>query len=470
MNYTIKFGTDGWREIIANQYTVQNVIRVTEATAQWLLKQHTKPSVSIGYDCRFGGRMFAEYTAACFAHHGIKVFLSDSFVTTPMLSLANTKLKTQLGVVITASHNPASYNGFKLKADYGGPLLPSKVAEIERLIPPSATQNFKSLHEYAEEGLFESCNMEKLYIEHVTQHFNLSQIHEISSGLVYDAMYGAGQSVVKKILPNAHLLHCSLNPSFNGIPPEPILKNLKELSGLIEYTHGLQFGLATDGDADRIGFFDSKGQFIDSHHLILLVMNYLVQYKKMSGAVVKSFSVSNKVERLASKLGLKTITTQIGFKYICEYMVQEDVLIGAEESGGIAIKGHIPERDGIWIGLTLLEYMAVTGKSIEELIQEIYSMVGPFAVERYDLSISQSLKDEIINNCKNQHYTAFGGYKVLSVDNMDGYKFHLPGDEWVMIRPSGTEPVLRVYAESFDSKSAYAILDAVKDTILQATS
>jgi phosphomannomutase len=195
-------------------------------------------------------------------------------------------------------------------------------------------------------------------------------------------------------------------------------------------------------------------------------MQYLTQNKQLSGKIVKSFSVSSKIDKMASHLGLETITTKIGFKYICEYMITDDVLIGAEESGGIAVKGHIPERDGIWMGLLILEYMAVTGKSIEQLIDDTYAIVGAFAVERYDLHIEESQKQAIIANCKNNAYSQFGDFKVEKIEDKDGYKFHLGNEEWVMIRPSGTEPVLRVYAESNSSENAYKILDACKAAIL----
>jgi len=267
-------------------------------------------------------------------------------------------------------------------------------------------------------------------------------------------------------LPKSFLMNCEYNPGFNGTAPEPILKNLIPFSEAIKNNPDLLCGLATDGDADRIGFFDSKGKFVDSHHLILLLIQYLTEYKNLSGKVVKSFSVSSKVDKLASQLGLETITTKIGFKYICELMITDDVLIGAEESGGIAVKGHIPERDGIWMGLLILEYMALKGKSIDELIQDLYAKVGEFAVERYDLHISEIQKQEIISNCKSNKYTSFGTYNIEQTENLDGFKFHLGNEEWVMIRPSGTEPVLRVYAESQNSEKAFKILDACKNSIL----
>jgi phosphomannomutase len=225
-------------------------------------------------------------------------------------------------------------------------------------------------------------------------------------------------------------------------------------------------GLATDGDADRVGLYNSTGKFIDSHHIILLLIHYLHKHKGLSGKVVNSFSCTGKIKKLCDLYGLEQQTTKIGFKYICDIMVNEDVLIGGEESGGIAIKGHIPERDGVWIGLVIWEFMAKTGKSLDELIEEVYALVGSFAVERYDLHINEALKQSIVQKCKDNAYSSFGQYSVERVEDIDGFKFHLGDDQWVMIRPSGTEPVLRVYSEAATSENAFAILDATKATIL----
>lgn len=464
--YKIKFGTDGWREIIAENYTTENVQRVAHASAQWLKSAGNNHTVTVGYDCRFAGKMFAEYTARVMASHGIKVFLSKGFCSTPMISLANTKLSTFAGIIITASHNPPSYNGFKIKAHYGGPVIPAEIEKVEALIDYGQLTELPSLEQCISEGKIEYSDFETIYLEHIEAKFDVAKLKQYAPHFAYDAMYGAGQNIIKRLLPGASLLHCDYNPGFNGTAPEPILKNLMEFSAMIESNAQLHCGLATDGDADRIGFFDGKGRFVDSHHLILLLMQYLTANKGLSGKIVKSFSVSSKIDKLAKHLNLETITTKIGFKYICEYMITDDVLIGAEESGGIAVKGHIPERDGIWMGLLVLEYMAVTGKSIEQLIDDTYSIVGAFAVERYDLHIEESKKQEIIKNCKNNLYQSFDNYNVEKVEDMDGFKFHLGNEEWVMIRPSGTEPVLRVYAESSNSEKAYKILDACKAAIL----
>jgi phosphomannomutase len=464
--YQIRFGTDGWREIIADNFTTANVRRVAYATALYLKATEANPHCVVGHDCRFGGAMFAEHTARVLAANGVKVSLAEGFVSTPMVSLITRQLKAHAGIIITASHNPPSYNGYKIKASYGGPATPDVINEIEKLIPAHAVGEPGTLAAFVESGWITRCDPENAYIDHIKASFDMNSLTSASSSLAYDAMYGAGQNVVRKLFPDTTLLHCDNNPGFMGRAPEPILKNLPELSALIGSNSTLTCGLATDGDADRIGFFDEDGHFVDSHHIILLLLKYLTEYKGYSGSVVKSFSVSDKVDLLCRKKALESITTKIGFKYICEYMVQGDVLIGAEESGGIAVKGHIPERDGIWIGLVLLEYMAKTGKTIKTLIQEVYNEVGSFAVERYDLHVAEDRKQQIIQQCRNNAYATFGNYTVSATEDLDGFKFRLGDAGWVMIRPSGTEPVLRVYAEAESSAAAFAILDATRDSIL----
>ncbi len=464
--YQIKFGTDGWREIIARDFTVTNVRRVARATAKWLMDSDLPKYCVVGYDCRFGGEMFAHETAMQLADAGIKVDVSTSFVSTPMISLAANKKNAGAGIIITASHNPPSYNGYKIKANYGGPATPTEVSKVEALIEDLEVDPLHPFHWYLDAGLISFLDMETMYADHARANFDMNALESMGSSMVYDAMYGAGQRIVKNLLPNAEILHGHYNPGFKGRAPEPILKNLPEIGPLIASNELYQCGLATDGDADRIGFFDENGSFVDSHHLILLLIEYLTQYKGLSGKVVKSFSVSDKVQKLCDLRGLESVTTKIGFKYICEYMVTDDVLIGAEESGGIAIKGHIPERDGVWMGLVILEYMAKTGKTVSQLIQDVYSLVGSFAVERYDLHLDNNLKNNIVDNCKSNNYKNFGDYQVTSLEDVDGFKFRLHTGDWVMIRPSGTEPVLRVYAEASNSEAAFKILDATKLAIL----
>ena len=463
----IKFGTDGWRAVIGDTYTVNNVARVAIATANWVKQQANEPSIIIGHDCRFNGKLFMESAIKVYLQHGIKVYFADGFVSTPMVSLGAKKYKTTIGVVLTASHNPASYGGYKLKSSFGGPLLPDKIQEVEDLIPATADDSFKNvdLEQAQKDGKLVELDLEKEYIDGIKDFFDIDVIKNSDLNLAYDAMYGAGQNVLKSLFPKMEFLHCEYNPSFKGQAPEPIAKNLKELEAFIKETGTIDAALATDGDADRIGLYDKSGEFIDSHHIILLLIHYLVKYKGMKGKVVTAFSCTPRIAKMCEHYGLEHETVKIGFKHIAGIMIDEDVLLGGEESGGIATKGHIPERDGIWMGLIIWEYMARSGKSLASLIDEVYEIVGEFKFERSDLHIDEELKQKIVANCKNGIYKAFGDYQVEEVKTLDGFKFFFPNGRWVMIRPSGTEPVLRVYAEAPDLKEVRKILQQTKETI-----
>lgn len=461
----IKFGTDGWRAIIAKEYTTDNVARVAVATALWLKERYDAPKAVLGHDCRFGGPMFAEVTAKVLCENGVKVFMAEGYVSTPMVSLGALKYNAGVGVVLTASHNPPTYNGYKLKASFGGPMVPANIAEVEELIPDEAVIPDTSLEDYKSQGLLEIVDLEEMYVQDVEAAFDMEAIRNSGIKVGYDAMFGAGQRAMQKLLPDATFLHCDDNPGFHGRAPEPIHKNLLEFSELIKNSGDIQIGIANDGDADRIGVYDSKGNFVDSHHVILLAIYYLHKIKGWDGKVVIAFSVTDRVKKLCEAYGLEVQVTQIGFKYIGGIMVEDDVLLGGEESGGIAVKGHIPERDGIWMGLLLIELMAKTGKSLEALILEIYEKVGAFTFERDDLHISNELKWEIMKNCEDGKYERFGNRLVERVETIDGFKFHLDGGDWVMIRPSGTEPVLRVYAEAGSPTAVRILLDTVHQSL-----
>lgn len=460
----IKFGTDGWRAIIADEFTVENVARVASATARWVVQTKLPKVAVVGHDCRFGGELFAEAVAKVLLHEGFIVHLAHGPVSTPMISMAAKELETGIGIIITASHNPSTYNGFKLKGNFGGPLLEQDVMAIESRITewPGVELRTVDLAYYRSKGRLVDADLESMYVQKVEAAFDLDAIRNSKMQFAYDAMYGSGQDVMRRLFPDITFLHCERNPLFGGISPEPILKNLGEFAEVIHLAENIDCGLATDGDADRIALFDHQGNYVDSHHVLLLLIHYLHHYKGWTGKVGAGFSSSVKVKKLCDHYGLQLETVKIGFKHLCSIMLKEDVLVGGEESGGIAVKGHIPERDGIWNGLLLWELMAKTGKSLQDLIAEVYAITGPFAFERNDLTISPDLKESIISRCRKNDFKAFGPYNVTSVDTLDGWKFWLSPESWVMIRPSGTEPVLRTYAEAATKQEALAILEACR--------
>ena len=345
-------------------------------------------------------------------------------------------------------------------------MIQKYITEVEELIPESFATEDLSLEEWEQKGLLEFVDLETMYFAHVAEYFDLDTMNDSEVVVAYDAMYGAGQNIFPRIMPHADFLHCEYNPSFYGQAPEPIAKNLKELEAYLREMKHVDLAIATDGDADRIGLYNGNGKFVDAHHIILLLIHILHKYKKMTGKVVIAFSVSNKVKKLCEQYGIPYEVTKIGFKYICEIMQNEDVLVGGEESGGIAVKGHIPERDGIWDGLVIVEHLVNQEQKLSELIEEVYEVVGRFAYNRLDLHLKEEQKLQIMENCKNNFYKNFGGIPVSSVEDLDGYKFYLVDEETVMIRASGTEPLLRVYVEASTEERVAVVMEKVRQTLL----
>jgi phosphomannomutase len=465
--YKIKFGTDGWRAVIGDEYTIENVNRLTEAVAAWLHQNFKNPRIAIGYDCRFNGKIFTETVSKVLAYKGIKVLISPSFTSTPAVSYAVVTLKADLGIVITASHNPPEYSGYKLKGQHGGPLQEAYLREVEALIPEQVSTDYSkiNLSTFIENKQVEYLDIDKTYVDNIKAKFDIHAFENSKFKFAFDSMLGSGQNIMKAILPNIFHINDEVNPTFHQIPPEPLAKNLKKFSNFIAKEAHVDCGLAVDGDADRIALMDSQGNYIDSHHTILLLMHYLAGYKKQTGKIVTGFSSTTKVETLAKHYNLEVQRVKIGFKQISEVMLKEKVLVGGEESGGIAIDGHIPERDGIWNGMIIWQWMIETGKNIEALIQEIYDITGSFAYKRNDLKITDSLKNKVIDYCKNNDIKAFGEETVLRLETLDGFKYYLNEDEWIMIRPSGTEPVLRTYAEGKTTERAEHLIEVLKDFV-----
>ncbi|MCX7651680.1 MAG: phosphoglucomutase/phosphomannomutase family protein [Bacteroidia bacterium] len=462
----IRFGTDGWRAVIAKDFTFDNLSRITEATASWLLSRHSQPKVMIGYDCRFLSDKFAEAVAQQLAQRGVKVYLSPSFATTPMVSFATMQHQCHLGIVLTASHNPPEYAGYKLKAAYGGPAPVSTLKDIEMLIPEQPVEFPDRWESLLESRQLEIYDMEALYHNYIKARFDLRALGELPIKVGFDAMYGAGQRIFPKLLPKVERFRCEYNPSFGGVNPEPIPKNLGEFARFMKHK-GLDVGFVLDGDADRIGMLGRGGNYIDAHHIILLVLHYLVRYRGEKGRVILSLSCATRISAYAKHHGLPVEITPVGFKYIAERMqAHTDTLLGAEESGGVAIPSHLPERDGTFIALLILQMLAETGKSVEALIEEIYEVVGAFAVDRLDWHLPEDRKQKALHMLAEAPPDTFAGKRVYEIDRTDGFKLLLADGEAVMLRASGTEPIMRIYAEAPTAERAEALLTAGQEWVM----
>jgi phosphomannomutase len=464
MNRRITFGTDGWRAIIAKEFTVENVARLTYGLSAWVKAQDLPQRVVIGYDCRFAGELFCRAATTVLLDQGIEVHFADRIVTTPMLAMATRDLGCAVGIMMTASHNPPSYNGYKLKGHHGGPLSGGPLAEIESEIPEQLPADWE-VNDVEQIDGYHTVDIETPYVEAIEAAFDMESMKAMSADLAYDAMYGSGQFVMKRLFPQMNHFRAEHNPTFHGLSPEPIARNLGAFSEFLRSRPRVGFGLVTDGDADRIGLMDGEGNFVDSHHIILLLIHYLVKYQGLDGKVVTAFSTVNKVHRLCEHYGLPLEIVKIGFKYASEVMVRESVMLAGEESGGIAVETHIPERDGIWMGLILVEFMARTSKSLQELVQEVYDIVGAFVFKRNDLRISVEQKEAAIASCREGSISSVGDRAVLRVEDLDGWKFILDEDTWVMVRPSGTEPVLRIYVEAPNESIADEVLRDIRVAI-----
>jgi phosphomannomutase len=407
-------------------------------------------------------REFAEKSAEVIGNAGIKVKLADSIVTTPMVSLLTKLERAAGGIVITASHNPARYNGFKIKGDFGGPAHPEMITKVEKQLAAvlkikRPAPRGKPLAALLAAGTVKQLPMKQRYLDDMAGKLDLGLIRSSGIRILYDTMYGAGQHVLDETLPAVVQMHEEYNPSFAGTNPEPLAQNLR---GLIRRVPGEGFaiGIATDGDADRIGAVDELGNFVDSHRIFALLLKYLVEQKGMTGEVVKSFSVTNMINLQCARYGLTLHETPIGFKYICRLMTERDVLIGGEESGGLGVKGHLPERDGIFLGLMLCELMAVRRKSLSALVQELMDEYGQHEFSRVDLHTTQQQKEAIMKKYR-LGVREIGGFRVTGRADTDGFKFFIDGG-WVLVRASGTEPLIRFYAEADSTQKVRTLLDA----------
>lgn len=445
----IKFGTDGWRGLIAADFTFDNVAKVALATANYF-KRHKKirNGIVIGYDSRFLSKEFAEKTAEVLANQGIKVIISDKISSTPMVSLLTTKLKAAGGIVITASHNPARYNGFKIKGDFGGPAHPEMIEKVEKELKKvlkSKVVSKRSFDDLVEKGTITKMDFTSIYVEDLRTKVDLPLIESSGIKIVHDAMYGAGQGVMSRLVPLRAEMRSTYNPSFGGGHPEPIPQNLKDLASTV-VMKGCDIGIATDGDADRVGVIDENGTFVDSHRIFAILLKYLVTEKHETGEIAKSISVSQMINKMCLKYGLKLHETPVGFKYLCRLMTERNILIAAEESGGLGLKAHLPERDGIYVGLLLAEVMATRKLKLSELVEELMLEFGWHYYNRIDAHMTEKQKQKTLAAYK-KGVKSLAGMLVRKVETRDGYKLFFD-DGWVLVRASGTEPLIRFYAEA----------------------
>lgn len=458
----IKFGTDGWRAIIADTFTFRNVARVSRATARWLHAEYGgEPSVVIGYDTRFLGREFSEHAARVFAASGIRVILADGVATTPAISWATEEYDCQAGIVITASHNPPAYSGFKIKAHFGGPATPEMIAAVEAELEGSAEiPELDPFDRLVSAGQVQLRDIQGEYVEVLRERLDIEAIKASGITVAHDAMFGAGMGVVSTLLGTDRVveLRSDSNPGFGGQAPEPIERNLEELARIV-VDRGCAVGIANDGDADRVGMYDEQGEFVSSHLMLALLVKYLHTNRGLSGEIVKTFSTTHMLDRMGEVYGLPVQTTAIGFKYIASKIVEGDVLVGGEESGGMAVKGHIPERDGLYIGLLITEMVVKRGKPLSELVQELYDEFGGHFTHRVDVHTTEEKKRAILHRLDSEGgLSEIAGHRVSEVKTLDGYK-HLSDGGWMLIRPSGTEPVLRIYSESDTPEKATLIVE-----------
>jgi len=448
----IRFGTDGWRGVIARDFTFDNLSHVAQATMDWLNREGLgDKGLVIGYDRRFLSRDFARRVAEIAAGNGIKALLTEDYAPTPAVSWAVREKGAGAGVMITASHNPPEYNGFKLKEAYGGSARPATTKMLEEIVAFNIANDRRVVSCPFEEAerkelvvQFDPCEG---YFHQIGRYVDLRLIANAGIPAVVDPMYGAGSGFIPRLLSGIDEIHNDGNPLFGGRSPEPIGENLTELSTLLK-SGRYRVGLALDGDADRIGAMDENGEFFSSHCIFTVILRHLIERKGLRGGVVKTVSTTRMVDLLAEKYKLKLYETPIGFKHICELMLSEDILMGGEESGGIGVMGHIPERDGILMGLLLLEAMAMSGKGLRQLLDETMDETGRFFYRRIDRRIANSDKELLIKSLNSSPPTEIGGRRVAATNFSDGFKFIFENGDWLLIRPSGTEPVLRLYSEA----------------------
>jgi alpha-D-glucose phosphate-specific phosphoglucomutase len=469
MPQEIKFGTDGWRGIIADDFTFDNVRRVAGAIASYVLKyEDAKRGVFIGYDTRFASQRFAQAAAEVIAAAGVPVKLANDYTPTPAVSYAVKQQSAAGGVMITSSHNPWNWNGVKFKGNFGGSATPAIMKRIEEEMAAGAMPKGKN-------AAMEEVDLKLHYIAAVCAFADVDLIAKTKFKFAVDAMYGSGRGVLSGIFRGRGIRHVAireeLNPLFPGINPEPIEPHVALLQQTV-VRENCDAGLATDGDADRIGAVAEDGSFVDSHKIFCVLLRWLLERKKWPGDVVRAFNTTRMLDRIAAKHGRKIYETKIGFKYIADLMMERDILIGGEESGGIGYSRYLPERDGVLNCLLLANVMAEEGKPLGQLVADLQREFGAHYYGRRDLHIAEEIKQGAIQRAAADGTRKMGRYAVLKKENLDGVKFFLDAptngngaEAWILFRASGTEPLLRLYCEAASPELVTEILASAEQFV-----
>ena len=462
----IHFGTDGWRAVIAQDFTFDNVRICAQGLADYLRQSGLSgKGIVIGYDTRFASEDFAAAAAEVVAANHIKVYLSPKAIPTPEASFGVTVKKAAAAIVITASHNPARYNGFKVKSADGASAPAETVGALEeniRRIFESGRIEKMPLQEAIAQGRVEHFDFDPLYLRQMACFIDLPRLKQSRLKIVVDSMFGAGSGYFKDLLSGGPVelseINSERNPAFPGINPEPIATNLKKLSAMVK-AEKAAVGLATDGDADRIGIMDEKGNFLTQLEVFALLALYLLEVRGQRGAIVKTVTATSMLYRLGELFDVPVIETPVGFKYVAPVMLEKDALIGGEESGGYGFRGHVPERDAVLAGLYFMDFMVSTGKSPSQLLEYLFSKVGPHYYNRRDFHFPEEDRGSIIRQIQELKPYEIAGSAVVRSDTLDGFRFFTRDNSWLLVRFSGTEPLIRIYAESDSPERAEKFLD-----------
>jgi phosphomannomutase len=457
----IKFGTDGWRGIIADVYTFENLRIVAQATADRLRELDPDNKVVIvGYDRRFMSEEFALLAARQIASNGYNVQLAADACPSPATSLLTRDEKAAIGVMITASHNPPKWNGYKLKGNYGGSATNDMTLPIEQ--KAQAMTAPAPLSPDADSRIVRR-DFKTPYMDTITAKVDVNAVRKVKGRVAVDVMHGSGAGYLtpwlKGIGLDCHEIRGSINPSFGGVNPEPIPQNLGATKAAV-HELGASLAIISDGDADRIAAMDEDGRFVSPHEVFALLLMHLVEDKGLGGSVAQTVSSTTMVTELVRRYGLGLHKTPVGFKYVADLFLSDPtLLIGGEESGGIGVRDHIPERDSQYNALLLLEMLGQRGITLKQAVQQLWDVVGYRAYDRRDLHLSEDVISRVRETVKTVAPTSLAGMSVDNIDRLDGTRFNFGDGSWLLVRPSGTEPVVRVYAESTDETKVQALLD-----------